>query len=200
MGHVFNLKTAQSSKYWHVGGNRLLLLTKNVLLKMWKKLGMPPPLIWTKSQRTATFFSMFFYEETFSAAESRDSQWQSSTAFWSKHEKLWSLWDSTLNHNKKIAKGYGYVHTDSDISWEGKVMGLGSIKFGIPALHRLPDTMFAKTTPSYHIRLKTSFDAKQSKWTFHFLLGSHKGRVWLPNRMNFRQSAKGGWHFQSKFL
>ena len=41
------------------------------------------------------------------------------------------------------------------------VLGLGSIKFGIPALHRLPDTMFAKTTPSYHIRLKTSFDAKQ---------------------------------------
>ena len=43
------------------------------------------------------------------------------------------------------------------------ILGLGSIKFGIPALHRLPDTMFAKTTPSYHIRLKTSFDAKQSK-------------------------------------
>ena len=33
VGHVYNLKTAQSSKYWHVGGNRLLLLTKNALMK-----------------------------------------------------------------------------------------------------------------------------------------------------------------------
>ena len=44
---------------WHFAGNRLLLLKKNALMKGDKKIGQnsPPPLIWTKSKRTATFFS-----------------------------------------------------------------------------------------------------------------------------------------------
>ena len=55
-GHVYNLK--KSSNYWHFGGNRLHLLTKNALMKRCQKnwAGPSPPLIWTKSKRTAAFF------------------------------------------------------------------------------------------------------------------------------------------------
>ena len=57
MLYINNLKTVESSNCWHVGGNRLLLLTKNALMKRWQKIWAgPPPLIWTKSKRTATFF------------------------------------------------------------------------------------------------------------------------------------------------
>ena len=48
MLYTNNLKTVQSSNCWHVGGNRLLLLTKNALLKIVPKLragASPPPLV-----------------------------------------------------------------------------------------------------------------------------------------------------------
>ena len=47
-------------KYWHFGGNRLLLLIKNVQMKRWHKIwaGPSPPLIWTKSKRRATFVKL----------------------------------------------------------------------------------------------------------------------------------------------
>ena len=31
--YIYNLKTVLSSNYWHFGGNRLLLLTKNAVMK-----------------------------------------------------------------------------------------------------------------------------------------------------------------------
>ena len=63
VGHVYNLKTAESSNYWHFRGNRLLLLTKNALMKRCQKFGQGPlPLIWTKSKRTASFFRETFSE------------------------------------------------------------------------------------------------------------------------------------------
>ena len=40
-------------KFWHLGGNRLLLLTKNALMKRCQKIWAGPPLIWTKSKRPA---------------------------------------------------------------------------------------------------------------------------------------------------
>ena len=50
-----------SSNYWHFRGNGFLLLTKNAVMKRWQKFGQgpPPPLIWTKSKRTAAFFDVF---------------------------------------------------------------------------------------------------------------------------------------------
>ena len=46
--------------YTICGGNTLLLLTKYALMKRYQKIGQsplpPPPLIWTKSKRTAPFF------------------------------------------------------------------------------------------------------------------------------------------------
>ena len=43
-------------KFWHLGGNRLLLLAKNAVMKKCQKFGKSPPsLIWTKSKRTAVF-------------------------------------------------------------------------------------------------------------------------------------------------
>ena len=47
------------SNYWHLGGNRLLLLPKNAQKKRCQKIWAgPPPLIWTKSKRTTVFFGM----------------------------------------------------------------------------------------------------------------------------------------------
>ena len=44
------------SNYWHFGGTRLLLLTKDALIKWYQKIwAAPPHLIWTKSKRTAAF-------------------------------------------------------------------------------------------------------------------------------------------------
>ena len=37
------MKKIQSFNYWHFGGNRLLLLTKNALIKGDKKFGQGPP-------------------------------------------------------------------------------------------------------------------------------------------------------------
>ena len=56
---MYKLKTVWS--YSNFGGNRLLLLTKNAFMKSeqknWAGPSPPSPLIWTKSKRTATFFS-----------------------------------------------------------------------------------------------------------------------------------------------
>ena len=58
------------SNYFHFGGNRLLLLTKNALKKRCQKIwvGPSPPLIWTKSKRTPAF-----YRKTFSNLRQKKS-------------------------------------------------------------------------------------------------------------------------------
>ena len=43
LGHVYNPKTLKSLNYWHFGGKRLLLLTKNTPMKRSKKIGQGPP-------------------------------------------------------------------------------------------------------------------------------------------------------------
>ena len=56
MAHVNNLKN--SLQYWHFGGNRLLLLTKNTLMKRWQKSrqGPPPPSFGQNPKEQRHFF------------------------------------------------------------------------------------------------------------------------------------------------
>ena len=51
------LKTFQSSNYWHFGGNRLLLLTKNVIMKSGQGRALPLPPSFGQNPKEQLFFS-----------------------------------------------------------------------------------------------------------------------------------------------
>ena len=56
-GSSIQPKTVESSNYWHFGGNKLLLLTKNAHMKRCQKIGQgPPPPSFGKNPKEQLFF------------------------------------------------------------------------------------------------------------------------------------------------
>ena len=123
-------KTVLSSNYWHFGGNWLLLSTKSALMKrlqkIWAGPSSPPPLIWTKSKRTA-----FFSQDTFHEFRERICAFVFSLPFhrfgqknWLKHN-MWHflhlfVYNKTNNDILKItSRSYcSWKITEYSISWK----------------------------------------------------------------------------------